>query len=385
MPRPDPIAPRSLPSLDELRAWVAPGDGAPRITVHLPIQRGIPEVRQNAPLLERAAREVEQRLLDLGAPADAASDSAAALGRVDLDVARLGPAARALAVLLQGRELRAVALPVDAPYAVAVARSFALRPLLGALHRQARYRVLAVSINRVACYEGGPDGLRETPLPGVPASLPDALGAELTGKELRMRGTGRGGAAPVYYSHGSGKDERKLDLARFHEALARTLGTALVDGALPLVLVATEEHQGGLRAGAKLPGLLDEGVTGSFDHATPAELAARCLPVVERWLARRAEEAAGAWERARNRGKAMDLLDDVAAAALAGRVLRLWVDAARALPGRIDPNTGQVVASEGADDVLDALCELVLARAGDVIPVEAGQLPSSTGAAAELR
>jgi hypothetical protein len=304
---------------------------------------------------------------------------------VDLDLARLSPATRALALLLDERGLRAVGLHTDTPWAVSVASSFALRPLLGALHRSARYRVLAISVNRVAHYEGDADGLREVPLPGVPASLPDALGEELTGKELRMRGTQRGGSAPAFYSHGSGKEERKLDLVRFHEALARALAGALGDSALPIVLAATDEHQSGLRATAKLGALLDDGLAGNFDHATPAELAARSAPLVERWLARRIEEGAGGWERARNRGKALDLLDDVGAAALAGRVSRLWVDATRAVPGRLDPTTGHVVPGRGDDDALDALCEAVLVRGGEVVPVDAASLPSPTGAAAELR
>src|SRR5690606_9802843 len=138
----------------------------------------------------------------------------------------------------------------------------------------------------------------EVKLPGVPASLTDALGEELTEVQFRVRGPVAAGSM-----HGSGREERKVDLVRFHEALARTLAAALADDALPIVLAATEEHQGGLRAIAKLPGLLDEGVHGNFDHASPAELAARCAPVVEAWLARRAAECAATWGRARNSGK----------------------------------------------------------------------------------
>jgi hypothetical protein len=382
MPRLDPIAVRPLPTPPELRSWIA-ADGTPRVTVHIPLQRSVPEVRQNALLLERAAREVEQRLLALGVPAADASARAAALLRVDLELSRLAPGTRSVVLLGAGGELHAVALPVEATYSVGVGSSFALRPLLGALHRHVRYRVLAVSAKRVAHFEGEGEDLREVPLPGVPKSLSDALGSELTEKEFRVRGTGRGGGSPSYYSHGAGTDERKLDLVRFHEALARALGSALGDSSLPIVLAATEEQQSGLRATAKLPALLDEGITGNFDHAGTTELAARSAPLVERWLARRMAESAGAWERARNRGKAADLLDDVGAAALAGRVSRLWVDAARELPGSLDPVTGHVVAGEG--DALDALCEVVLARGGDVIPVEAAHLPSPTGAAAELR
>jgi hypothetical protein len=385
MPRPDPLSVRPLPPIDELRGWLAAATG-PRVAIHVPIQRSIPEARQNALLLEQAARDAEQRLLALGAAAEFARERAAALTRVDLDLARLSPATRTVALLADAGALHAVGLHTDAPYGVAVGGStFALRPLLGALRCHTRYHVLAVSVNRVAHFEGDVDGLEEVPLPGVPTSLPDALGQEITGKELRVRGTGRGGAAPVYYSHGSARDEKKVDLVRFHEVLGRALGAALGSSTLPIVLAATEEHQSGLRAEARLPSLVEEALAGNFDHATAAELAARSAPLVEAWLARRFERAAGAWERARNRGKAADLLDDVGAAAIAGRVQRLWVDAGRGLPGRLDPATGRVVAGTGDDDALDALCEAVLVRGGEVVPVDADQLPSPTGAAAELR
>ncbi|MEB2343281.1 MAG: hypothetical protein OZ948_00900 [Deltaproteobacteria bacterium] len=384
MPAVDRLAVRPLPQLDELRAWVAPGPG-PRVTVHLPIQRAVPDLRQNAPLLERAAREVEARLLALGVDPARAGARAAALLAIDLELARLPAGTRALVALQDSRALHAIALPDSTPYRVDVGESFVLRPLLQALQRHAPFRVLTVSLNRVALWESGPDGLRETPLAGVPASLPEALGQELTAKQIRVRGTGRGGTQPVFYSHGSARDERKLDLQRFHEALARTLGPALADRASPIVLAATEDHQGGLRALVKLPSLLGEALVGNFDHATAAELAERCAPVVERWRARRADQAGEDWERARNRGKAIDLLDDVGAAALAGRVWRLWIDAERSLAGRLDPDTGCTLRGDGYGDALDALCELVLARGGEVIPVDAARLPSANGVAAELR
>jgi len=135
----------------------------------------------------------------------------------------------------------------------------------------------------------------------------------------------------------------------------------------------------------KLPGLLEEGLTGNFDKTTLVELAPRAAALVEAWLERRAAEGLASWERARNRGKGADLPDDVGAAALAGRVQRLWVDATRAVPGRIDGQTGAVVPGSGDDDALDALAELVLARGGEVIPIDGARLPSATGAAAELR
>ncbi len=381
MIRPPPLRAQPLPNLEELRRWLAPETATtPRVTVYLPLQRAVPEVRQNALLRERAARDVEQRLVAFGASAAPAD----AIRRVEIDLAKLGPGSAALALLIVGETARCLALPVATAYQVAIGDSFALRPLLQACHTHIRYRVLAVSINRIACFEGGLEGLVPIELPDVPTSLARALGEELTEKQIRMRGTARGGNAPVYYSHGSARDERKLDLTRFHEVMTRSLAVALADPSLPVVLAATDEHQSGLRAGQKLPGLLDEPLTGNFDHAAPVELRERSWPIVARWLEQQRDEALGNWERARNRGKTADLLDDVTAAALAGRVARLWVDATRRLPGRLEATTGRCV-PDGENDVLDAIVELVLRHGGEVHPIDAGRLPSTTGAAAELR
>lgn len=374
-----------LPTLEELRSWLGPEAAAsPRVTAFLPLQRAVPEVRQNPLLLEQAAREAEQRLLAVGAPAARARAHADAIRRVDLDLAKLGPGPAALALLLDDDASRCIALHVPTGYQVSVGSSFALRPLLIAWHAYARYRVLAVSINRIACFEAAPDSIAAVDLPDVPDSLADALGEELTEKELRMRGTARGGSAPVYYSHGSARDERKIDLTRFHEALTRALSAAFADPSLPVVLAATDEHQNGLRAGNRIPQLVDEPLTGNFDHATPAELHERTAAIVAHWLERKRDDALAGWERARNRGKTADLLDDVAAAALAGRVQRLWVDATRTLPGRLDSASGRCL-PDGENDVLDAIVELVLRKGGEVRPVEPRRLPSTTGVAAELR
>jgi hypothetical protein len=113
-------------------------------------------------------------------------------------------------------------------------------------------------------------------------------------------------------------------------------------------------------------------------------LHARAWPVVERWLAHRDEGAP--WERARNRGKGADLLDDACMLAVAGRVRRLWLDAARRVRGRLDPATGRIdLVGAPDDDVLDALVEAVLVRGGEVVPVGPRAVGlGPTGLAAEL-
>lgn len=372
----------SLPRVSEMRAWI---DGAaqPRVSVYLPLEVAGPDAAErNARQRDQLGRELEKQLAAQGIDGAA---WAKRLQGVEVDPRRIEPRTATLAIFADAQMQRVVPLHAAMPQRLVAGDAFALRPLLGLLARSSRYRLLVVSAHRVALFEGGPNGLAPTPHPGVPKSLEDLLGAETTEKELRMRGTRAGGGAAVVYSHGGGHDERKLDLDRFHVALAAALDPLLPDDGVPLVIAGTEEHHAALRKTAKLPGLLDAFVRGNADALSPFELHERAWPIVARDCAARAESVAALYEPARNHGKGRHLLDDVAAAAAAGRVRRLWVDAERRIDLRVDRASGRTIPGTEADDALDVIVEMVLAHGGDVIPVAASALPSVSGLAAQLR
>ena len=88
-----------------------------------------------------------------------------------------------------------------------------------------------------------------------------------------------------------------------------------------------------------------------------------------------------------NRGGAN--LPDIAAAAIAGRVATILIEADRAVPGRIEEDSGGVAFGSldrpHMDDVLDDLGELVLRMGGEVVVVPVDRMPVDTGAAAIYR
>jgi len=81
-----------------------------------------------------------------------------------------------------------------------------------------------------------------------------------------------------------------------------------------------------------------------------------------------------------------DNLERVAASAVAARVSTLLTEADRHIPGRINPDTGEVsLGGAAVDDVLDDLAELVLKYGGQVVIVPNEQMPTQTGIAAIYR
>jgi len=367
--------------LDELRRLVAPRPG-PRVTVQLPL-RPFPDSAQNGVLARQLADTAAKRLAAC-ATQERRPWFVEQLGALESVVCALAQPVGSLALLLDAEHVRMLPLAQELAARVHVGESFALRPLLRALASDTRYRALAVSVRRVALFEGDARGLESVPNEGLPSSLEDALGSELTERQHALRATTAGGRSPVYYAHDVTSQEQKLDLARFHQALGRGLVRRFGSDRAPLVLVAELGHQAGLRADVRLPGLLAEGVSVSPDHLSAVEIHTRAWPLVAAELVRREQDLRGHYEIARNAGKGVDLLDDVAAAAVAGRVRRLWLDAQMLIPGRVDRATGRVLPAEGEDDVLDALAEIVLSKAGEVHVVDAAMVPSATGVAAEL-
>jgi hypothetical protein len=376
-----PVQPDPLPSLQSLRALVTPRPG-PLVSLYLPLLRTFTEARANTVAWEGAVADAEAGLEDAGLSAGEAQGIRKQLAAVETDLRRLERPAAGLAVFHDRTSLHAYALPGETKRSVTVAENFALRPLLAAVHHNRRHYVLALSANRVALFQGDAFGLEAVSAQGVPASLEDALGSELTENELRVRGTQAGAGAPVFYSHDSGRDERKLDLERFHQKIARAIEAALEARDEPIVLVATQAHHSGLRAALRTPRLLAEGVQISPDHLSTAELHARSWPLVEHAVAAEEARIAGEFERAVNRGKGLHRIDDVAAAAVAGRVRRLWVKPAERMAGAVDLESGALVGGRAREDVLDGLVTLVLRHGGDVIPVD--RTPSGAAVAAEL-
>jgi hypothetical protein len=326
--------------------------------MYLPLQSSA-AAAQNQITARRAVREAEKRLEAFVMSEPQRRRFGDLLLAVESVVGAQAHTGGSLAALLDPAHLCIVPLAERCPARVGVGHCYALRPLLRAMARDSKYRALAVSARQVTLFEGDGRGLARAP---ASEHLQGLCEEQVGGSRSPARG----------------------DLARFYHRIGRAMARRFARRSLPLVLIADVQDQAGLRGEFRLPGLLPEGVTLNPDDLSAAVIHARAWPLIEAWLLGLEREALASYERARRMGKAVDLLDDVAAAVAAGRVRRLWLDAELAVSGRVDPVSGRIVAADGEDDVLDALAELALARAGEVRVVDAATLPSCTGVAAEL-
>jgi hypothetical protein len=274
-----------------------------------------------------------------------------------------------------------------------VADSFHTKPLIRVLQSADRYQVLGLSRQEIKLFEGNRDALDEIePAQGVPRTIAEALGEELTEPHRTVASYGGAGQghSPMHHGHGGKASEVDIDAERFFRAVARgILEHHSRPSTLPLILATFPEHRQLFHQVSHNPYLMDEGLDIHPDALPIDELRQRAWQVVEpRYLARLAalvEE----FSRARSKDVGHDELGHVAKAVVAGRVSTLLIQADREVPGRINATTGDIefddLADPEVDDVLDDLGTLALKMGGQVVILPTERMPTETGIAAIYR
>jgi hypothetical protein len=273
-----------------------------------------------------------------------------------------------------------------------VADSFHVKPLLRILQSADRYHVLGLNRQGIRLFEGNRDALDEVELS---AEVSDAIAEATREDDTRP--------APAVWTHGSdsakagiyhgvGSDDDLVD--RQTERLFRAIDRTLLEhysrpSGLPLLLAALPEHLGLFHRVSHNPFLMPDGIDAHPDTMDVEALRGRAWRAVEPYYLARLAGLIEMFGSAQSKGLGTADLAQAADSALAGRVATLLVEADRHVPGRIDPETGEIQLHDGAqvevDDLLDDIAEAVLRNRGQVVIVPAERMPTSTGIAAIYR
>ncbi len=298
-----------------------------------------------------------------------------------------------LAVLGATGMFRVYRLQRPVPELSIVADIFHTKPLMRILQSDGRYHVLGLSRQEIKLFEGNRDALDEIEsAPGIPRTITEALGEELTEPHQTVASYGgvRGAPAAMHHGHGGKESEVDIDTERFFRAVDRgILEHHSRPSALPLILATLPEHRQLFHYVSHNPLLMDEGIDIHPDALPIEELRQRAWQVVEPHYVERLTALVEEFGRAKSKDLGAEDLAHVTEAVVAGRVATLLIDAGRQVPGRIDAATGIIefgdLANPEVDEVLDDLGELTLKMGGQVVVVPPEQMPTKTGIAAIYR
>ncbi|MGD7033564.1 hypothetical protein [Methylotuvimicrobium buryatense] len=275
-----------------------------------------------------------------------------------------------------------------------VADSFHTKPLVRILQSADRYQILAVNRHKIKLFEGNRDALDEIePALGVPRTLTEALGEELTEPHQTVASYGGvgGGHSPMHHTHGGKESEVDSDAERFFRAVDRAvLEHHSQPSGLPLILAALPEHHHIFHDVSHNSFLIPESIDIHPDALSSTdELRQRAWQLIEPRYLTRLTALVEDFGNARSKGLGDDDLTQVAKSVVEGRVATLLIEASREIPGRINATTGEIAFDDlehpQVNDLLDDLGELVLKMGGQVVVVPSERMPTETGIAVIYR
>jgi hypothetical protein len=375
-------------SLAELTAFAS----APCLSLYQPTHRAHPENQQDLLRFGQGIQTLERSLKEQYSTADAQA-LLAPFRALAAEPDFWNHTLDGLAVLGGPGLFRVFMLARPVGELAVVADSFHTKPLRRFLQSDSRYQVLGLSRQAVRLFEGDRDSLSEIELEsGVPQTIDDALGDQLSQAHHAVASYGGvgGASSPMHHGHGGKKDEIDKDAERFFRVVDR----AVIEhyskpSGLPLILAALPEHHHLFHKISHNALLLKASIDGNPDAMGVDQLCRRAWQTLEpEYLAKQAQWA-DEFGLARSRGLGSDNLAEVAKAAAQGRVSRLLIEAERQIPGHLDTSSGIISDAEltnpQVDDLLDDLGELVEKMGGQVHVLPAQRMPSDTGLAATYR
>lgn len=363
------------------------------LSLYMPTQRSYPEKQQNPIRYKNLLRQMEESLLKKYPPAEVQKHLEPLQALLDDNELWIYPP-NGLAIFSSKGIFEVVGLHEPVSEMAIVADSFHTKPLRQYLQSTDHYHVLAINQNDYRLYEGNRHMLNEVELgEDVPKNLVEALGEELTDNfsNVASYGSTGQGPAPAHHGHGGRKDELEKDAERFFRIIAGVIEEKYSKPTgWPLILAALPEHHHLFHQVSKNPYLLKEGIAQNPNALSVDELNTKAWQIMEPEYNHQLDKTVNRFQQAKAHGKGSDDIDDIAVAAVEGRVDILLVEADRMIAARVtNLITGNIqprdLENPKIDDLLDDMGELVTKMGGQVMVLPPEKMPSESGLAAIFR
>jgi hypothetical protein len=368
-------------------------DQNPCLSLYMPTHRSHPENLQDPIRFKNLLKQLEESLSQKYSASETKKHMEPLEVLVD-DESLWNHTSKGLAVFSATGVFKLVGLPVSVDELAMVADSFHTKPLMQYMQSTDRYHVLGLSLHDIRLFEGNRHSLAEIELmPGIPRTITDALGDELTDKHSTVASYGGAGgeSSSMHHGHGGKKEEMGKDAERFFRVVANNIHERYSKPTgLPLILAALPEHNNMFQKVNKNPMLLSENIAINPSSVSTEKLVNLAWEVMEPEYTMKLNSLVTRFEQSRADGKGSDDYKEVALAAVEGRVDTLIVEADRIIPVRItNLVTGNTqkkdLINPKVDDLLDDMGELVMKMGGQVMVLPAEKMPSELGLAAIFR
>jgi hypothetical protein len=169
--------------------------------------------------------------------------------------------------------------------------------------------------------------------------------------------------------------KNKKDSTEFFLNASQELNKLFTAYRLPIVLAGVKDHIGNMKKLLDQKMLMSESIIGNVEKMKSNELRERVYEILTPFYDQQEIGAVGELEIAMSRDHAITYLEDIAISAVHGKISKLFVVENRYIWGSINKSSGEIFIAPRRvnahdDDVLDDLCQIVLAKGGEVVVVK---------------
>ena len=141
---------------------------------------------------------------------------------------------------------------------------------------------------------------------------------------------------------------------------------------LPIILAGVKDHLGHMRKLLDHSMLLEDSIVGNVERLKAEELREKCFELLEPYYVKKELAAIEELNLAVKKNHAITYIEDIAVSAVYGKVKKLFVVENKQIWGAVNKLTGEIFISPRQtnshdDDILDDICQVVLARGGEVV------------------
>jgi hypothetical protein len=362
------------------------------VSIYMPTFRTSPEAKQNPIRFKNLLKQMEQRLIAAGIRKSAAK-ALSAYGKTLLKNGLFWQyQSEGFAAFISSERLRYYRLPAPFEELLVITDRYHLKPLLPLLANDARFYILALSLNEVKLFKCSRYSISEVELENATGSLSEALGLDEPTKQLQIHTTascGKGDRTAVFHGHGAGKDEAKNYILRFFQQVDQRLQKILRDDPAPLVLAGVDYLLPIYHEANSYSRLMERGITGNPEALKPEVLQKEAWIIVEPHFLKDREEATSRYQQLAGSAIASNDVKTIALAAYQGRVDLLFTPVGIQQWGAFDLTALSIRLHEkhepGDEDILDFAAVYTLLKGGTVHAVKPEEMPNGSRLAAVLR
>ena len=294
----------------------------------------------------------------------------------------------ALAVFRSPELLRYFVLYRRIPEIVRVEGRFQVRPLLAALAREQRFRLLGLSRGRIRLLHCTPHRAEDESLRSL---APEDFNAWLNTRQPDHVLDNRSTAGPsvgsmkgVSFGTSTDRDRADESLAHFYKAVDKGVNTLLRNDPTRLMLAGTETEIALYRRVTSYPRLFEKHVHGSAEGLSDTELHSRAVDLASKEPSDELGRALADYAK-RQPGRTSSDPREIVKAAFEGRVSDLFVAAGAELYGTWNEETHEVDTTRPDEELLNAAALRTALHGGRAFELEAEEMPAPRDAVAVLR